>query len=140
MPNTTPIFVGTPRITSAEVTAPCNRDGSGTIYQLFVPNTTNGSRIERINCWLAGTVSSASTALAARIFICDAAGANPRIFRESSIASTTPTPSTGIVGGNTTFTFAGGLVIGTSSTIYVGQSSGDTTVNRGHWTAEGGDF
>jgi len=135
--NTTPIFVGTPRIASVEVTAASNRDGTGTIYQLLVPGT-NGSRIEKINCILSGTLSSASTAMAVRVFICDAVGVNPRIFRETVIASTTPSAT--VVGGNATFTFAGGLVIGTSSTIYVGQSSGDTTVNRGHWTAEAGDF
>lgn len=136
--NTTPIFLGTPRITSVEVTAASNRDGSGTIYSLFTPNLTNGSRIERINCVLAGTLSSASTAMAVRVFICDANGANPRIFREGLIAGTTPTATA--VGGNTSFTFAGGLVIGTGSTVYVGQSTGDTTANRGHWTAEAGDF
>lgn len=135
--NTTPIFVGTPRITTAEVTAASNRDGTGTIYQLLVPGT-NGSRIEKINCILAGTLSSASTAMAVRVFICDDVGANPRLFRETVIASTTPSAT--VVGGNATFTFAGGLVVGTNSTVYVGQSSADTAANRGHWSCELGDF
>lgn len=135
--NTTPIFVATPRITNTEVTAACNRDGTGTIYQLLVPGT-NGSRVEKINCILAGTLSSQSAAMTVRVFICDSAGANPRIFREQAIAATTP--STTVVGGNATFTFAVGLAIGTASTIYVGQGSGDTNLNRGHWTAEAGDF
>lgn len=135
--NTNPIFIGTPRIASAEVTAASNRDGTGTIYQLLVPGT-NGSRIEKINCVLAGTLSSASTAMAVRVFVCDSVGSNPRIFRESLIGATTPSAT--VVGGNATFTFACGLVVGTNSTIYVGQSTGDTTANRGHWTAEAGDF
>lgn len=136
--NNNPIFVLTPRITSTEVTTSTLRDGSGTLNQLFLPGT-NGSRVERINCILATTASTpGNTTMAVRIFIADYDGSNPRIFRENLIAAVGPSGT--ILGGNTQFTFAGGLIIGTNSSIWCGQSTGDTTHNKGHWTCEAGDF
>lgn len=135
--NIIPNFVSNPRITSVEVVANSNRDGTGTTYQLFTPGAS-GSRIDRINCILAGTISAASTAMAVRVFLCDENGNNPRILRESLIPSSTPTNNS--LGGNTSFVFLGGLLIGTNSTIRVGQSTGNTTNNRGHWTCEASDF
>lgn len=139
MANNNPIFILTPRITSTVCSASSTRDGSGgTLYSLFIPDTTNGSRVEKITCMLAGTNSSASSAMAVRLYITDIGGNNPRLFRETLIASATPTATA--LGGNTTFTFPGGLGIGTASEIRVGQSTYGGVNDTTHWTCEGGNF
>lgn len=136
--NTSPIFLLTPRLESVVSAATSVRDGSsGTLYSLFVSNSSNGSRIEKITCMQAAT-SSASSAIAVRVYCCDAAGNNPRIIREALLAATTPSAT--VLGAVTTFNFTGGLLLGTNSSIYVGQSTYAGAQDRCHWSAEGGDF
>lgn len=134
--NTQPIFIINPIVTSCLVTSSSNRDGvGGGLVQLFTGGT-NGGRIEKITCNIAGTGTSSN--MAVRIYVTDTGGANPRLLREQLIAAVTPSGT--VLGGVSTFTFSGGIGIGSTNEIWVGQSTGDATNNQGHWTCEGGYF
>jgi len=135
--NNNPIFVGTPRLTTVESAATALRDGSsGTLYSLFVANTTTGSRIERITCMSSATVSSSANAV--RIYATQPGGTSPKLIREGLLAATSPTAT--VLGAYVTFNFQGGLMLGTASSIYVGQSTYTSASDKLHWSSEGGDF
>ena len=135
--NTQPIFIINPIVTSCLVTSASTRDGSGTgLVQLFTGGT-NGSRIEKITCCIAGTGTSAANAV--RLYITGSGGTTPRLFREQLIGAASPQTGPAL-GGIATFTFAGGVGLGPNNEIWVGQASGDATNNQGHWTCEGGHF
>lgn len=138
MPNNNPIFIGTPRTTTAVTATVSYRDGTGPIQPLFVSNATNGSRIERISAFNVGTQGSIMQATQVRVFIANADGTNPRLFREQLFASVTP--GSGVLGPNAIFNFAGGLLMGTNSSVYVGQGTYTNINDTTHWTCEGGDF
>lgn len=134
--NTQPIFIINPIVTSCLVTSASTRDGSGTgLVQLFTGGT-NGSRVEKITCCIAGTGTSAANSV--RLYITGSGGTTPRLFREQLIGAAAPSSS--VLGGIATFTFAGGVGLGPNNEIWVGQLSGDTNNNQGHWTCEGGYF
>jgi len=138
MANTTPIFIGTPIIATAVTSTASNRDGTGTITQLFVADITNGSRVERISAFNAGTQSVGMSASQVRVFVADRNGNTPRLFREQLFAGVTPGPT--VLGSNAIFNFPGGLLMGTNSSIWVGQGTYQTINDTTHWTIEGGHF
>ena len=138
MPNYQPIFVGTPIITTAVTATVSLRDGGGPITQLFVADPTNGSRVERISAFNTATQGSPSQAMQVRVFIANANGTNPRLFREQLLANVTP--AAGTLGAFAIFNFTGGLMLGTNSSIYVGQGTYTGLNDTTHWTAEGGHF
>jgi hypothetical protein len=138
MPNNNPIFVATPRIQTTITTAASSRDGDGGTYNLLVNPGPNGSRIERVTAIVAGTNSSASTAMSLRLYIKDVDTDVLYLFREALLPASTP--SNLVLGSNNTFTFNGGLCLGTQSQLYVGSTIGDTGANRVSWVAELGDF
>ena len=138
MPNNNPIFVGTPVITTAITATVSLRDGGGPIQQLFVGDPTNGSRIERISAYNTATQGAASQAMQVRLFVADASGNNPRLFREQLLANVTP--AAGTLGAFAIFNFSGGLMVGTNSSIYVGQGTYAGINDTTHWVCEGGHF
>jgi hypothetical protein len=137
MANTSPIFIGTPRLTTVASAASAGRDGlSGNIYPLFVSNSTYGSRVESISAITGTTTSNAANAI--RIYITEAGGTNPCLIREGLIVTTTPSAT--VLGGYVIFNFSGGLLLGTASSIYVGQSTYNSAVDKVHYSCMGGDF
>ena len=134
--NTIPVFalpntIGMAR-TSAANTA---RDGSGTLVTLFTSGA-NGSRIDKVVVTSAQATAAASSAMVGRLFVTDAAGANPRMLAE--VAILTATPSTTVVGATSTITFPGGLilvagqVVSCTQSVYAGaQDQMDWVVQQG---------
>lgn len=82
--NTSPIFTLTPVIGFAQVSvANANRDGTGTMENV-VTGAANGTRISRITIKAVGTV----TAGMIRLFLYN--GSATRLWREITVAATTP--------------------------------------------------
>lgn len=84
--NTSPIFVLTPNAVPIQVsTANTARDGTGTLGTVVTAGA-NGTRIEGVRVQAAVT----TTAGVVRLFITDAAGANPKLFMEILVSAITP--------------------------------------------------
>ena len=60
------------------------------------------------------------------------------LIREALIASVAPTST--VLGSYAVFNFVGGLTLGASNSIYVGQSTYTAAQDKIHWSAEGGIF
>lgn len=118
------------------VTANTTRDlGTTTNAVLAFTPGTNGSRLERVTfTHTANDQTTASAASVLRLYITDAAIANPRLYRELPIALVTPSATA--QGARGEMTFAGGLLINSNELIYT------TTSATGGWdvVAEGFDF
>ena len=81
---TSPAYTATPRTERATLsTANTNRDGTGTIVNLFTAGA-NGSRIERITVCATGT----TTAGMIRFYLFD--GTNTDLWREVPVTAITP--------------------------------------------------
>lgn len=136
--NNNPIFVGTPDVQTVFTTEATQRDGtSGTYRTLFIPGS-NGSRVERVTAIVSGTMSSATSAMALRVYIKNVDSGTLFLYREVTLPASTPAAN--VIGSNTQFNFNGGLCLGTQSQIVVGQSTYAGTSDRISWVAEGGDF
>jgi hypothetical protein len=81
-------YVGAANTGIAQIsTANTNRDGTGTLGNVFTPGT-NGGRIDRIDCQATGT----TTAGMLRFFLHD--GANNRLIYELPVQAVTPSATT----------------------------------------------
>jgi len=141
---TLPLVAARPRITATQSGAVANRNGTGTIYKLFQGNTQSGSRVERITAFNMGLEGDVVNTYMCRLYITDANGNNPRLFREQTIPGYTVQETSAIAAPPSQwvqFTFPSGLVMGTNSCIYVGQSfAGGATPQITHWICEAADF
>ena len=118
--NTTPIFGLTPNVTKVRVTtANTTRDLSVTTNSvLSFTAGANGSRVERITfTHVAADRTTASLAAVVRIYITDAAIANPRLYKEIGISAATPTSA--IIGATTQLVIPGGIFIPSTQLMYV---------------------
>lgn len=118
--NTTPIFGLTPNVTKVRVTtANTTRDLSVTTNSvLSFTAGANGSRVERITfTHVAADQTTASLAAVVRIYITDAAIANPRLYKEIGISAATPTSA--IIGATTQLVIPGGIFIPSTQLMYV---------------------
>jgi hypothetical protein len=136
--NTSPVFVLIPLTPTATIAAANTaRDGSGSLVTLFTCGA-NGGRIESIKFTSAQATAAASSAMVGRVFVSDAAGANPRLHTEIAIA--TATASTTVIGATSTITFPGGLPLKTGQIVYVTQSVYAGAQDQMHVTAQAGDY
>jgi len=118
--NTTPIFIDQGLIGRARIAAANTaRDGSGTLVDL-VTGATDGTRVEYVVWTSAQASAAANSAMVGRLFITDAAGANPRLLRE--IAFTAVTASNTAIGATQTMAFPGGLLLQNGQKLQVIQS------------------
>ena len=139
---TLPLVAARPRLTATQSGAIANRNGTGTIYKLFQGNTQSGSRVERITAFnMAPDGVGAANTYMCRLYIADANGNNPRLYREQTMAGYTPNENTTTAAPSESiqFVFPSGLVLGTNSSIYVGQSFNSTNQIT-HWICEASDF
>lgn len=135
--NTSPVFSLTPNCSKSRLsTANTTRDLSVTTNAVLAFTAgANGSRIDRIVfTHTAADQTTVSGTSVLRVYITDAAIANPRLRKELVIS--TITPSATAIGATGTMEFYGGLIINSNELIYV------TTSVTGGWdvVVEGGDF
>lgn len=135
--NTSPIFGLTPNTSKSRLaTANTTRDlGTTTNAVLAFTPGVNGSRIDRITFTAtANDQTTASSNSVLRVYITDAAIANPRLYRELAIAAVTP--SSTAIGATGQMNFPGGLLINSNELVYT------TTSVTGGWdvVTEGQDY
>ena len=122
-----PAYTATPRTERAEIsTANTNRDGTGTIVNLFTAGA-NGSRVERITICATGT----TTAGMIRFYLFD--GTNTDLIREAPVTAITPSSTVPVF-----YQQLGSLAMILSN----GKSLRVSTNNAENFRviAEGGDF
>ncbi|WP_316171029.1 hypothetical protein [Bradyrhizobium sp. SZCCHNRI1058] len=116
----TPLFIATPQIWQAQVTAAnTNRDGTGTLVTLVTGNTTPGTRLDKIRAQAAGS----TTLGIIRYFLND--GTNKRLIKERPVLAVTPSASAPAF--EDEWTLQDGLVLPNASwSIMVGTHNGET--------------
>lgn len=136
--NTNPIFTLTPNV-GIGITSGSNpaSDGSGTLVTIFTAGA-NGSRVEYVKITNAQASPAASTAMVIRVFVTDAAGANPTLIAEAALAAATRSASA--IGANTTITFANGLNLKSGQLLKIAQSAYAGVQDLCHYVAVGGDY
>lgn len=136
--NTNPIFTLTPNIGMAEVAeANTESDGTGNLATLFTAGA-NGSRVEYVTYHNAQSTPAASSAMVVRIFVTDAAGANPRLLSEAALA--TATRSATAIGAAGTIAFQDGLNLKSGQLLKCCQSVYAGVQDLMHFIAIGGDY
>lgn len=136
--NTAPIFIAVPRLESCRISAAnVNRDGSGTLVQLWVAGT-NGSRVDYVIFTNASPGIGAAVAKVWRIFISDSAGANPRLINEQNVAAVTSSATA--QGQTSTVIMTNGRLMKPGQILYVTQSLCATTADQTDVFAQGGDY
>ena len=134
-----PLVAATPRITGATSgVSTASRRGDGAIRLLFRGNTQSGSRVDRITAVNMGPQNASVLNYSLRLYIADTNGNNPRLFREQLIAPYT-VADTLYPSEYVEWLFPSGLVLGTNSSIYVGQGTAGAIYTT-HWICEGSDF
>ena len=118
--NTTPIFIkqgnlGLARIAAANTAS----DGSGTLVTL-VTSAVDGTRIDGVRFRNAQVTAAASSNMVHKIFLTDAAGANPRLVGE--IATAAATRSVSAIGATSIYTFDQPIVMLSGQLLKVSQS------------------
>lgn len=150
-PALSPLYLGKNRSESALLsTANVNRDGTGTIVDLFTADAFYGSMVERISIMSAGAISTATSANIIRMWLKRAS--TYRLLAEFAIAIATPSATAGggflpgtsaaspfltinkrIFGGITTLTAAADVLAFSIHTVA-------GTQDNYHVTAEGADY
>jgi len=118
--NTTPIFVldgiGVPQFSAA---ANLGSDGSGSLVTLVTAGA-DGALVTSVTFRNAQLTQAASSAMLGKLFLSDAAGANPQIVGEVLIPAATR--GAGTLGATATFTFAPSLLMQPGQILYFTQS------------------
>ena len=141
-----PLVAATPKITSATSgSTTASRRGDGAITLLFKGNTQSGSRVDRITAFNMGPEGASILGHSLRLYITDANGNNPRLFREQLLPAYGVAETTSFIPSESVqWTFPSGLVLGTNSCIYVGQGTVGSGVTAlyyiTNWICEGYDF
>lgn len=134
----TPIFVQTPKIGKATITAANTaRDGSGSIVTAFTAGA-NGAFIKRITFTSAQATAAASAAMVGRVWVSTDAGSTWTLVKEVAIA--TATASNTAIGATQTITFSDGLVIDAAAVIGVTQSVRGSAADDMDVVVEGADY
>lgn len=113
------------------------RDGSGTLVTLFSAGA-NGSLLSTIVFTNSQATPGASVAKVVRVFITDAAGANPKLLSESALPAATA--SNTAIGATVQVQFTNGLIIKSGQIVKVSQSLCATAADNTDVVAEGGDY
>jgi hypothetical protein len=122
-----PAYTATPRTERATISAAnTNRDGTGTIVNLFTAGT-NGSRVERITI----TATETTTAGIIRLYLYD--GTNTDLWKEIAVTSITPS---GTVLAFTAQLTSLAYILDSGKSIKVSTHNAETF----KVIAEGGDF
>jgi hypothetical protein len=136
--NINPIFTLVPKAATGTIAlANTARDGSGTLLTLFTAGA-NGSRVDFITFTSSQVTPAASAARVQRIFLTDAAGANPKLIGEVVLAAVTASATA--IGATATFTFTNGLIINVGQIVKVSQSIYGSAADATDVVARGGDF
>lgn len=137
-------FSATPKIGMARITgtgaANTARDGSGTeatnIFNVFSAGAS-GSRIDKVHVTACGTLA-ANTAGMLRLFISD--GTNKRLYREITLAATTPSASAVGVNNFSSAAIDLGLILPDGHSLWATSHFADAAGNQFDVIASGGDF
>lgn len=133
-----PAFVSTPNCLPVAVAAAnLASDGSGSLVTLLTAGAS-GSRVDAITWRNAQTTQAASSAMLGKLFLSDAAGANPRLVGEALIPAATRSAT--ILGATITFTFSPALVMKSGQILYTTQSIYASAADAQHVLPFGGDF
>jgi hypothetical protein len=136
--NTTPIFVGTPRIEAVRINAANTaKDGSGTIVTAFTAGT-NGSRIDAVTFLNAPDTPATNSAGVWRIFIRKNSSSPWTLLQETTTAAVAS--SNTVVGALVTNLFTYGLNLPAEGQIGVTQSVYAGTQDQTDVIVRGGDF
>jgi len=120
MPNTTPIFTVRGNFLPARIAAANTAsDGSGTLVSL-VTASVEGTRVDGVRFRNSQITAAASSAMIHRIFITDAAGANPRLIGE--VITPAATRSNTVAGATSIFTFDQPVIMRSGQIMSVTQS------------------
>lgn len=144
--NNSPIFTGTPRVSSVRISAATTAsDGTGTVgtnmFLAFTPGT-NGSYLQRVRFSLSeSTMSTASAAATLRIGIADTTTgtlttSNYALYQEVNAATQTPTTTASSYPIDVPLNFA----IPSNKYVVVSTSVGLTTNTAWVATIIGGDY
>jgi len=130
-----PPFTQIPNVQLAAITAANTaRDGSGSVVTVFTAGS-DGSFVKRVTFTPAQATAAAVGAKVFNLFISGDAGATWFLYRESAVA--TSTPSTTAVAIPTVVTFFDGLVLeagmllGVTQTVYAGVQDRTSVVVEG---------
>lgn len=136
--NTNPIFGLTPNNGRARVTAANTAsDGSGTLNTGFTAGS-NGSIVDRIRYMNSQATAALSSAMVARVFETDNAGANPRLILEFTVAAATR--STTVTGAGSYIDIPGGKKLMNGQLLKVIQSVYAGAQDQMDYTFEGWDY
>lgn len=137
--NKNPIFIKTPRTptVAGDTAANTASDGSGSLITLFTAGT-EGSRVEQVVFRNAQVTPALSSAMIGKIFLTDAAGANPKLVGEVLLAATTR--SNTVAGASGTHTFSPPLLMAAGQILKICQSAYAGAQDLLSVTAYGGDY
>lgn len=136
--NFNPIFTLVPNTVPTTITAANTaRDGSGALVTLVTAGT-NGSRVDSITFTNSATAVGASALKVVRVFLTDAAGANPRIIAEALLPAITS--SNTVIGATVTITFTNGRKMKSGQIMKVSQSLCATSADNSDVVADAGDY
>ncbi len=140
-PNLSPIFVLSPNVGFARVSAANTAsDGSGSLSTLFTA-AANGSLLSRIRYGNSQASAALSSAMVIRFFLTDLAGANPRFLGFLETAVPAATRSVSVIGAQGILTLpSGGLFIASGALLKVIQSVYAGVQDQMDYIAEGGDY
>lgn len=118
--NTTPIFILSANVATATISAANTAsDGSGSLVTLVTAGA-DGTRVDSVRFRNSQATAAASSNMVHRIFLSDAAGANPRLIGE--VATAAATRSVSAVGATSIFTFDQPVIMKSGQIMYVIQS------------------
>lgn len=139
MANNLPLIEATANVGFARpAAANTASDGSGTIPTLFTA-ASGGSYLYRVRIMNSQATAAASSAMVARLFITDTAGASPRLLAEAVLPAATRTAA--VVGSSIIITFSGrGLFLASGQLIKCCQSVYASAADQVDFVAEGGDL
>ncbi len=136
--NITPIFVLTGNMLPASIAAANTAsDGSGSLVTLVTAGS-NGTRIDAVRFRNAQASAAASSANVHRIFMSDAAGANPRLIGE--VATAAATRSASVIGATSIYTFDYPIIMKTGQIMYITQHVYAGAQDLFHAIPYGGDY
>lgn len=136
--NTTPIFTLTPNCQVSFITAANTaRDGSGALVTAFTAGA-NGSLVSQVTFTNSATAVGASVLKVMRVFLTDAAGANPTLYKE--ILLPLITSSNTVIGATSQIVFTNGLVLATGQLLKVSQSLRASSADDSSVVCEGGNY
>lgn len=112
-------------------------DGSGSLTTI-VTSASTGTRVDAVTFRNGQATQAASSAMLGKIFLSDAAGANPRLVGEVTIAAATRSAT--VLGATTTFTFSPPLVMKSGQILYTCISVHASAADDTSAIAFAGDF